>query len=188
MKKPDWVSWDSVKECLADAHSVNRVKGINMTHYQWPSRKIAETIGDNGVMLVALDGDKLVGTAAIAEKSKQSWYIKGRYAYVCFDGVIPQYSGKGIFKQLDAEREEQAKKLGYNVLLFDTHERNTRRKVVALKSDYRYVGYFQAKSRDHYSVIMVKWLNGCPYSKLYCRMKFLQSKVKTMIRTKLLRR
>ena len=68
VEKPDWVSWDDIKQCLYEAHSVNRSKGINMAHYQWPAEKIKESLGENGFMLVALDGNKLVGTAGIGKE------------------------------------------------------------------------------------------------------------------------
>ena len=100
IEKPDWISWDDIKKCLFDAHIINREKGINMANYQWPAEKIKESIGDNGVMFVALDGDKLVGTAALAEKKSYHWYSKGKCGYLCFACVIPSYSGLGIYHSL----------------------------------------------------------------------------------------
>lgn len=185
IEKPDWVSWDDIKQCLYEAHAPNREKGINMTHYLWPAEKIRDSLGEQGVMLVALDGRKVVGTAAIADKTSTSWYSNGRYAYVCFDVVIPDYVGKGIFKQLDTKREDIAKQKRYSVLVFDTHLKNVRRQRIAIKQEYRYVSYFRAKSGDHYSVVMAKWLNGCPYSSFYCWTKYHFSKLKTIIRYRL---
>ena len=188
VEKPDWISWDDIKQCLVDAHADNRAKGINMSHYQWPSERIKDSLGERGFMLVALDGDKLIGTAAIGDKSSSYWYIAGKYAYVCFDGVIPRYRGRGIFRLLDSKREENAQKRGFDVLVFDTHEKNVHRQKIALKNGYRYVRFFRAKGGDHYSVVMVKWLKSCPYSKLYCIWKFQLSKIKTLLLTKLFRR
>ena len=182
IEKPDWVSWDDIRQCLYEAHAVNREKGINMTHYLWSAEKIKGSLGEDGVMLVALDGEKLVGTAAIADKNSNMWYARGRYAYICFDAVLPDYTGIGIFKELDSKREIIAKEKGFPTLVFDTHSRNTHRLIIAKKNDYRLVRFFLAKSKDHYSVVMVKWLNGCPYSKFYCWMKFHESKIKTIIR------
>lgn len=187
IEKPDWVTWEEIKQCLMDAHATNRAKGINMTHYQWPAEKIEALLGGNGIMLVALDGDKLIGTAAIADKIGKRWYAIGHYAYICFDGIIPKYTGKGIFKLLDSERERVAQQLGYNILLFDTHAKNMHRQKIALRKGYRYVRFFLANSKDHYSVVMVKWLNGCPYSRFYCCWRYLLSKVKTILRTKFFR-
>jgi hypothetical protein len=109
IEKPDWVSWEDIKQCLYEAHSVNRAKGINMAHYQWPAEKIKESLGEKGFMLLALDGDKLVGTAGIGEKIGKNWYANGRYAYECFASVLPEYAGKGIYKMLEIRREEKLK-------------------------------------------------------------------------------
>lgn len=183
IQKPDWVSWEDIRQCLIEAHSLNRARGINMTHYQWPADKIRDSLGANGKMLVALDGKIVVGTAAIAEKTGNIWYVQGRFAYICFGSVLPSYSGQGIFRRLDSEREKVASQLGYNVLLFDTHEKNYHRQKIAKKTGYTYVRFFQAQSKDHYSVVMAKWLNGCPYSKFYCWLKYQESKIKVLLRT-----
>lgn len=179
VEKPDWVSWDEIKQCLVDAHATNRERGINMAHYQWPAEKIREFIGSAGVMLVALDGTKVVGTAAIAEKEGNTWYAKGRYAYMCFGSVLPEYNGRGIYKNLVIQREKIAKTHNYSTYLFDTHECNQKIQSIAISFGYRLVGYFRANSRDHFNVIMVKWSYGCPYPRLYCRFRYLISKIKS---------
>lgn len=182
VEKPDWVSWDDIKQCLYEAHSVNRAKGISMAHYQWSAEKIQESLGEGGFMLVALDGDKLVGTAGIGEKYGNTWYANGRYAYECYAGVLPDYAGKGIYKMLEIRREEKAKEEGYDVLIGDTHSKNTHRIEIALKNGFRLVRFFRAASKDHYSVVIVKWLNGCSYSSFYCWIKFEVSKLQALIR------
>lgn len=186
--KPDSVSWDAIKQCLVDAHSVNRDKGINMAHYQWPVEKIIESIGDDGTMLVAMDGDKVVGTAGLAVKNSNAWYTQGCYGYMCFASVLPEYKGLGIYKSLTEKREEIAKGKGLKLLLLDTHAKNQRIQTIAKANGYQYVNFIQAKSRDHFSVIMVKWFDGCPYSRFYCRWKFLKSKLRASVAAKLQRR
>lgn len=182
IEKPDWVSWEEIKQCLSDAHATNRANGINMAHYQWPAEKIIETIGENGVFLVALDDKKLVGVAAIAEKRADTWYAKGRFAYMCFAGVLPSYSGEGLYHRLTAKREEIAKSMGYQTLVFDTHQNNKKIQSIAIQNGYRLVRFFRASSKDHYSVVMAKWLNGCPYSVGYCWIKYNMSRLKTIVR------
>ena len=157
-EKPDWVSWDDIKQCLYEAHAPNREKGINMTHYLWPAEKIKESLGEHGVMLVALDGKKLVGTAAIAEKNGNSWYANEKYAYLCYASVLLAYKGHGIYRSLTDRREIYARKRGYNILLFDTHYHNFRVQDIAKKNGYVLVRFFRPKSGDHYSVVMAKWL------------------------------
>lgn len=185
MVKPDWVTWDDIKQCLFEAHAQNRAKGINMAHYQWPVERIKDSLGEKGVVLVALDGKRLIGTAAIGDKIGKTWYTRGPYAYICFDAVIPEYSGKGIFKLLDSKREQLAKNLGYRTLVFDTHSNNFHRQEIALKNGFRLVRFFRASSKDHYSVVMAKWLDGCPYSSFYCWIKFQLSKFQALMRTSL---
>lgn len=183
VEKPDWVSWEDIKQCLMDAHETNKSKGINMAHYQWPVERIKESLGEKGVMFVALDGSRVVGTAAIGDKTGSSWYAPEKYAYMCFACVLPEYRGRGVYKELIVKREEVAKDLGFRVLLLDTHERNKRIQDIALKNGYKYVRFFRAKSNDHYSVVMVKWIDGCPYSKLYCLWKYYVSKIKAVLGT-----
>lgn len=185
VEKPDWVTWDDIKQCLFEAHAQNRAKGINMAHYQWPVERIKDSLGEKGVVLVALDGKRLIGTAAIGDKIGKTWYTRGPYAYICFDAVIPEYSGKGIFKLLDSKREQLAKNLGYRTLVFDTHSNNFHRQEIALKNGFRLVRFFRASSKDHYSVVMAKWLDGCPYSSFYCWIKFQLSKFQALMRTSL---
>ena len=181
IEKPDWVTWDDVKQCLFNAHAVNREKGINMSHYHWTPKRIKESLGDHGIMLVALDNNRLVGTAAISERYGSSWYVKGRYAYMCFAGVIPEYSGQGIYSSLVKKREEIALSLGYNLLVLDTHSKNLRIQQVAKKNGYKYVSFFRASSNDHYSVVMAKWLNECPYSRVNCAWRLVISIIKAYL-------
>jgi GNAT superfamily N-acetyltransferase len=179
IEKPDWVSWDDIHEVLWKAHEQNRKKGINMTHYQWPVEKICEFLGENGVVIVALKDKKVIGTAAIAEKYGKNWYADGRYAYNCFACVLPEYTGKGIYRQLCNKREEIAKSRNYVSMVFDTHVKNAYVQNVNKQNDFRYVKYFHA--HDHYCVVMAKWVNGCPYTKLYCYYRYQKSRLKAVL-------
>lgn len=181
IEKPDWVSWEDIRQCLIASHTNNRRDGINMGHYQWPAERIKEFVGDKGVMFVALDERKLVGTAAIIERDGHSWYAPGRYAFLGFAGVLPDYVGRGIYKALSLKREEYAQIMGYQVLVMDTHKDNIHLQNIAVKNGYRYVRYFLVSSHDHYNVVLAKWPSGCPYSATYCRYKFLCSKLKAWL-------
>lgn len=172
IEKPDWVSWDDIKQCLVDSHATNRAQGINMAHYQWPVEKIREYIGPNGVILVALDGSKVVGTAVISEKEGKAWYAKGRYAYMCFASVLPQYRGQGIYGRLAQLREKIANEQGYRVWVLDTHEKNKSLQRIVKANGYHLVGYFRTMNKDHFNVVMAKWPDGCPNSKCYCKLRF----------------
>ena len=181
VEKPDWVTWESVRQCLIDAHVMNRAKGIHMAHYLWSAEKIKESLGEKGKMFVALDGESAVGTAAISFKFGNFWYVHGEYAYMGFAGVLPAYKGHGIYKELIRLREEYARQKQCDILLFDTHSQNKHVQEIAKSNGYRLVRFFRAKSGDHYSVVLVKWINGCPFSSFYCWMRYQISKLKVLI-------
>lgn len=174
VEKPDWVSWDEIHNVLWKAHEQNRQNGIKMAFPALPGDKIREKIEGHGKMLVAMDGQKVVGTAAIVIKQFNFWCGKGNYAYCCFASILPEYNGKGIYKALDFKREEFASYIGVTRMIFDTHENNKHRLDIAKKAGYKFVNLKLCK--DHYNVVMVKWLNGCPFSESYIKMRFLLSK------------
>ena len=177
VEKPDWVSWKDIKSCLAEAHRNNREKGIRVLHSELPADRIGELIGPQGMVLVALDGERVVGTASLIEKNGKTWYATGRYGYLGFAGVIPEYNGKGIYRDLTRKREEEARERGLTVLVFNTNEKNLRVQEVAKKNGFVDVSYRLSSMKDHYDVYMAKWLDGCPYSSSYCRFRFRMSKI-----------
>lgn len=179
IEKPDWVSWEAVKDCIVAAHAVNREKGIRMSHTDWTADRIKESLGREGKMFVALDGEKIVGTAAVSVRERTSWYVQGRYAFMGFAGILPDYGGKGIYRELIRKREAYARELGLKLFLLDTHKDNKRVQQIAQINGYRYVGYSHA-NKDHYNVVMAKWPDGCPFSSFYCSYKYLVTKLKVV--------
>lgn len=170
IEKPDWVTWDEIHDVLWKAHRQNRENGMNMALPALPGEEIQKRIEGNGKMLVAIYDGKVVGTAAIKRKTGNLWCGKGEYAYICFASVLPEFSGKGIYKALDLKREELALSMGLDKMLGDTHENNQHRLSIAQKAGYKFVDV--SVWNDHYNVVMVKWLRGCPYSDFYCRFQF----------------
>ena len=183
IEKPEWVSWDEIHEVLVKAHAQNRAKGINMALPALPGEKIREIIEGHGKMLLAMDGQKVVGTSAIIVKANHLWCGKGDYAYCCFASVLPEYNGKGIYKALDLKREELAISMNLIRMIGDTHENNKHRLDIAKKVGYKFVGLIVCK--DHYNIVIVKWLNGCPYPSWYIKFRFLLSKIYLKTRFKM---
>lgn len=184
IEKPDYISWDAIHDCLWEAHAKNREQGIFMKYPSMKGEEIKEKVGD-GTFFVALDGDKVVGTAAMLSKKPRLWCgeTDEEYAYFCFASVLPAYSGLGIYKSLCELREEIAKAKGYTKILYDTNEKNMKQLSIALRNGYHKVGikYYQ----DHFNVLMVKWLAPCPYSDATIRRKYLVRRVKAKIRVNL---
>lgn len=173
LEKPDWISWDDIHEVLWKAHEENREKGMNMAFPALSGEKILENLEKNqGKMIVALnDNNNVIATAAIKVKRANLWCGNGDYAYLCFASILPEYRGKGIYQSLTAYREKEAAKMGLNRILFDTHEHNLH--VIDVNSRHGFKPVDVSVWKDHYNVVMVKWLDGCPYSDWYCKFQFL---------------
>jgi GNAT superfamily N-acetyltransferase len=182
IEKPEWVSWDEIHNVLWRAHEKNRQNGIIMALPALHGNLIREKIEGHGKMFVALDGEKVVGTAALTIKQFSLWCGKGSYAYLCFASVLPEYNGKGIYKALNLRREELALSMGLVRIIGDTHENNKHRLDIAKKTGYKFVDLKICK--DHYNIVMVKWLNECPYSNFYCNLQFTLRKAYKKLRFK----
>ena len=183
IEKPDWVSWDAIHALLVSAHADNVGQGIVMRNPTRPGDELEEMIGDDGLMFVALDGDRLVGTAAIIKEQGHAWFNKGPYGHLCLAGVLPGYSGRGIYKSLMRRREEYARAAGLPVLVFDTHRKNRHVQAIASANGFRYVGFLRAFDGSHCNVFMAKWLVADSPSRIYCRIRFVLSKLKTLLIT-----
>ena len=181
IEKPDWVSWDDIHNVLWKAHEDNRRRGVQMRFPALPGEDIKKRLeNDNGRMFVAIDGQKIVGTAAVKIKNANLWCGKGEFAYMCFASVLPEYSGRGIYKQLYEYRELECRKRGLYRIMFDTNENNTKVIDINIKNGYKKVSY--RKYDDHFNIVFVKWLDGCPYSDSRCSFEFF--KQKTTVKTK----
>ena len=183
MLKPESLSWDTIHEVIWASHEENRINGVNMKYPSLPGDEIKNRVGPDGKMLVAMTNNgELVGTAAMVPKEASFWFGRHRFAYCCFASILPKYNGMGIYKKMCRIQEQIARNEGLDMMLFDTHEKNARNLGHAVKAGYRFVDYKYYKV--HFNVVMVKWLNGCPYSLFRCRLAFFSRKVYQVIRVK----
>lgn len=170
IEKPDWVSWDEIHEVIWKAHLENRLQGICMRFPTLSGDEIRKRVEGLGTMFVAVDGNKVVGTAAIIRKKMNLWCGAGYYAYHCFASVLPEYRGQGLYKELNLQIERESINNGLSRVLFDTHEKNTRIADINLKNGFKKV--FYKRYGDHFNVVFVKWLEGCPYTDIRCKLEF----------------
>ena len=185
VEKPDWISWDEIHDFLWKAHEKNRQRGIIMKYPALPGEEVRKRVDGNGVMLVAIKGTELVGTAALVFKEKELWCGVGKYAYCCFAAVSPELHGCGVYKRLCVERENVAIKNGVNRMMFDTNENNHHEIVIALKNGYHKIR--QTDWGDHVNIVLVKWLCGCPYSKQRLMIEYNCSRMKVIVKRMLMR-
>lgn len=170
--KPDGVSFDDIHELLAAAHRKNYEKGIVLSYSLMTGDQIKEKLGDEGQCWIAMDGDKLVGTTSVTFFQGRDWWNKGKkVAHGCFTGILNQYQGIGILEDMNALKYDYIIAHGADMNQGDTAENNHTVLKVLRKDGYKVVSYFAAKN-NHYSVRIVKWLNGCPFSDKYINRRF----------------
>jgi GNAT superfamily N-acetyltransferase len=175
VEKPEWVSWDEIHEVLWKAHEQNRKKGIIMSYPSLSGEEIRNKIGDKGKMFVAIEDDKVIGTLALIKKVGKQWYNTGQYGYLCFGAVLPECSGKGVYRSLYQLAETTAKQMGLLVLTRDTNENNARMLKITKQEGYHFV---ECKAwKDHFNIVRAKWLDKCPYPTWYIKTRFLLSKM-----------
>ena len=184
VEKPEFVAWDDIHELLLKAHKKNYEKGIVLGYTQMPGYKIKEKLGDEGQCWVAMDGDKIVGTTSVTYFQGTSWWNKGKkVAHGCFTGILREYQGIGILEELNARKYEHIKAHDADMNEGDTAENNITVLKVLGKQGYKVVSYY-APPTNHYSVRIVKWLNGCPFSDKYINRRFRIAKFLTRLQFK----
>ncbi len=179
LEKPDWVSWEDVLECLHEAHKVNKRIGFRMPGYDMTIDTFKEKLGD-GHCFVALNGEKVIGIATVKFIKSRRWCTWGKkVAYNGLDGVLKAYQGTDVFPSLNALRYKYIRDSGVNVVEFNTSEHNKvviKRNVMQGARKVQYAHARLAKDK-YYSIVMVKWLNGCPYPNWLCNFMFKLSKI-----------
>ena len=166
--KPDNISYDDIHELLLEAHKKNYKNGIVLQYTQMTGNQIKKKLGEEGQCWVAMDGDKLVGTTSVTFFQGKNWWNKGKkVAHGCFTGILNQYQGLGIMEELNQKKYDYIIEHGVDMTEGDTAETNKTVLKVFGKQGFKVVAYFAPKGSNHYSVRLVKWLNGCPYTDEY---------------------
>lgn len=179
MEKPDWISWDDIHELLLSAHKKNIVKGMTMKIPHLPPDDLKKIIGESGRCYVALANNKLIGTTSVRFYEGVSWYDRGLLvAHSMLSAILPKYQGIGIREDLNQLRDTYIREMGAQLIHADTAENNEIVRKNAKRNGFVDVAYYAPQS-DHYSVVFVKWLNGCPYSDKYIERRFKIAKMLT---------
>ena len=180
MLKPEWVSWDSVQECQKKAHeATNNNKGVHMFVQDMSGEALRQYMEKDGQCFVALKGDKVVGMCGVKIIKGNKWWSQGKkVAYNTIDAILPEYQGTEVFSELYDLRMAYIVESGVDMIQSNTAEKNTIvRKIAKMKKGKEVQFSATSKNADYYSVIIVKWLNGCPYSDRFIKFMFGLSKV-----------
>lgn len=172
MLKPDWVSWAAIKECFIKAHESNRKKGVVMQN-QFMTPEEFENYYKNAYFFVALRGEEVIGTSAFFIRKMNKWWArKENVIYNCADAIIPEYKGTDVYFELMSLRNKYIKETGIRIIQSDTEENNTMILKINKKKGGKQVKLYASPKTWYYSVVMVRWLDGCPYSDWYCNFRF----------------
>lgn len=180
MLKPEWVSWDSVQECQRKAHeATNNTKGFHMFVQDISGDALGQYMDKNGQCFIALKGDKVVGMCGVKYMKGKKWWSRGKkVAYHTIDAIIPEYQGTDVYFELQDLRMKYVLESGADMIQSNTAEKNTNIRKIGKVKKFKEVQFSAtSKNVDYYSVIMVKWLNGCPYSDRFIKFMFELSKV-----------
>ena len=166
IEKPDSLSFDNIHDILWRANEENRKAGFVLATSQLSPEKLQSRIGEKGKCFVALEGEKVVGTISVRIIHRNKWYYKGSIPDYMLAAVLPEYQGKHINSMLAQRVFDFAKNNGYKAIELDTAENNTRAINIYKHQGFELVDYLSKTGVDHYSVVMVKWLEKCPYSEI----------------------
>ena len=171
MRKPAWVSWDTIHEILDAAHKVNKKRGFEMINSHLTGEQIKKKVGE-GICVVALDGDKVVATQSVSVFMGDRWYSKGKtVAHFCLTGILKRYQGCGIKEMLDKVCDEFVSEVKPDIIQANTAEDN----IVVLKgataNGLIILDYEVFRKTDYYSVFFARWPQGRPYPLWYCRLR-----------------
>jgi len=176
MEKPEWISWEQIRECIYKGHESNRDKGVVMINALMSADDIKIHVG-NGHCFVALKGNEVVGTFSLKFLNLRKWWVRGKVAYPCLDGILPEYKGSDVYFGLNDLRMKCIEESGVRIIQNNTSEHNMLIRKLAKKKGFKAVMYTPSgKGADYYSVIHVKWLDGCPYSDKFIDFMFNLSK------------
>lgn len=180
MEKPDWVSWDSVRECLNSAHKSNKKSGFEMRNSTITTEDLLEMMKD-ARCFVALVEDKVIGVTCFRIENKKKWYARGAVIYHFCDGIHPEYRGTDVFFKLTDLKTKAVEKTGIRIHQFLTSEHN--KTVIKMNQRFGFkLVQFQPtpkKKANYYQVTMVRWDDGCPFPDWLLKFMFNLSKVVT---------
>ncbi|MDU1010518.1 MAG: GNAT family N-acetyltransferase [Finegoldia magna] len=169
--------FEEVLEILKKAHEVNKKNGLlySTAKLDLPELINKATVFEGITFLASVNG-KNVGTATVCFRSLNYWYHTGMVATIKLVGVLPEYSGKGIAKNLIQECIREALKNDINVIVSDTAEGNVPMKKTFLSLGFVICDYCKYPGNNFNSDVFVRWLDDFCYDKNIIKKNYLTKK------------
>lgn len=94
IEKPDYISFDDIHDLLYRAHKDIRDHGIDVYTASLTGKELEAYLSENYKCFVALNKDKLIGTATVELCNGNRWFSRGhKTAYYTLLAVDPAYRG-----------------------------------------------------------------------------------------------
>jgi GNAT superfamily N-acetyltransferase len=168
--KPEYISWNEITDLLHLAYKERAKEGLFYGAYSQTADKTMQRVGD-GICLVALVENKLVGTGMVKFRTKR----KKKYSDLCQVGVHPAFKEQGIGTKLRSMCIELCKQYNVNVVYCDTSEKANFVIFWYLKAGWQKVGFLSHRATNYYSIKFRLPVNGRKYSKLELFVRFYTS-------------
>lgn len=183
VKKPDSVSFEDIHELLYQAHQVNRDNGFTIGTGLMSGEQLQEHLGENSVCFVAMDGDKVVGTTSNRVRHYRHWCAEGDVVERVMTGVLPEYKGRHIYEKLNQAAVQDARERGVRYLEVRAADQNHTILKLNLRNGFKKIDFTTA-GKDHYTVILLKWLDRCPYPDWFIKFRYELKRIYIKLRYK----
>ena len=177
--KPDSVSYDDICAVLDEIHAG---ESFDYNTSGLTGEQIAQRVGETGAMLVAMDGDTVVGTIAVCVEPVSRWYYRGDAGRIRFMGVLPSCRGQHVGTRLIEAGLQFALERGLGAVVFATAAVNHKAIAMYRRAGCRYVDFMHYKNLGHYSVMGLYPLDGNAPSEAVCRIRFALKKAYVRLR------
>lgn len=77
VKKPDYITYEQIQECLDKAHEVNAKKGLNYATQGQSVEKLIEKLKDSVTYVALTPDNEVVATASVLFRKINYWYHNG---------------------------------------------------------------------------------------------------------------
>ena len=139
----------------------------------------------NGLCVIAMHGNKLVGVSACSLNCTKRWYNKkSKSARKFLSGILKSYQGCGVLGEIDKVLNDYIKSCGCDFIVASTAEQNIAMRTKSKMGGYKELTFISFPDTRYYSVIFGLWLGKCPFSDSYIRFRFWLSKIYTKTRYK----
>lgn len=179
LPKPDSVSYEEICGVLDEIHAA---ESFDYNTSGLTGDQIAQRVGTDGVMLLAMDGDRIAGMLAICIEPVDKWYFHGNAGRIRFMGVLPSCRGQHIGTRLIEAGLDAARERGLGAVVFATAAVNDKAIAMYRRAGCRYVDFMHYKNLGHYSVMGLYPLEGNAPSETACRFRFALKKAYVRLR------